>query len=83
MVTLDGRPQPGFCLLHKAVLPFLSGAIERREFKLLTALQTAGRALGGGLAANEAPKAVHPRWFANLNTPEDLAEAEDHPDDLM
>lgn len=85
IVTVDGRPQPGFCLLHKAVQPFLSEAIERREFKLLTALQTAGRVLAGGqgLAAGEAPKVNHPRWFANLNTPEDLAEAENHADELL
>jgi molybdopterin-guanine dinucleotide biosynthesis protein A len=85
MVTVDGRPQPGFCLLHSAVLPFLSEAIQRGEFKLLTALQAAGRGLAGGqgLAANEATKGAPPRWFANLNTPEDVAEAEKQADELM
>jgi molybdopterin-guanine dinucleotide biosynthesis protein A len=45
MFTVDGRPQPGFCLLHKDLLPFLSKAIERGEFKLMTVFQEAGREL--------------------------------------
>jgi len=84
MVTIDGRPQPGFCLLRKAVLPFLSEAIKRGEFKLLTTLQTAGRTLAErpGLAVEDVPNGTNPRWFANLNTPQDLAAAETRTDEL-
>jgi molybdopterin-guanine dinucleotide biosynthesis protein A len=45
MFDVDGRPQPGFCLLHKDVLPFLSAAIERGDYKLQPVLEAAGRAL--------------------------------------
>ena len=79
MVTVDGRLQPGFCLLHREVLPFLTAAIELGDFKLMTVLQAAGRALAGerGLAARDAQDGQR-RWFSNLNTPEDFADAEIH-----
>ena len=43
MFTAEGRPQPGFCLLHKEVLPFLSKAINRDNFKLMRVFEEAGR----------------------------------------
>jgi molybdenum cofactor guanylyltransferase len=46
MFSSDGRPQPGFCLIHKEVGPFLSEAIERREFKLMKVFEAAGMELG-------------------------------------
>jgi molybdopterin-guanine dinucleotide biosynthesis protein A len=39
------RPQPGLCLLHKDVAPFLTAAIEHGEYKLIPVLQGAGQAL--------------------------------------
>jgi molybdopterin-guanine dinucleotide biosynthesis protein A len=45
MLRVDGRPQPGFCLLHKDVAPFLTAAIERSEYKLMPVLEAAGREL--------------------------------------
>jgi molybdenum cofactor guanylyltransferase len=45
MFTVDGRPQPGFCLLHKDVAPFLSAALELGEFKLLPVFEAAGKEL--------------------------------------
>jgi len=45
MFTVDGRPQSGFCLLHKDVAPFLSAALELAEFKLLPVFEAAGREL--------------------------------------
>lgn len=45
MFTVDGRPQAGFCLLHKDVAPFLSEALELAEFKLLPVFEAAGRDL--------------------------------------
>jgi molybdopterin-guanine dinucleotide biosynthesis protein A len=45
MFHVDGFPQPGFCLLHRNVAPFLSAAIERGEYKLMPVLEAAGREL--------------------------------------
>lgn len=41
MFTAGGRPQPGFCLLHKDVLPFLSNAINQGNFKLMRVFEAA------------------------------------------
>jgi molybdopterin-guanine dinucleotide biosynthesis protein A len=111
MFTVDRRPQPGFCLLHRDVKPFLSDAIERGEFKLMPAFEEAGRELalrqgllpGVGLwkvpmtgfratrgrgqkedwcYTTEAQQSAQQLWFANLNTPEEFAEAERHIDAL-
>jgi len=111
MFTVDERPQPGFCLLHRDVKPFLSAALERGEFKLLPAFEEAGRelALRQGLLPDaglwkvpmtgfhatrgkgqkedwcyttEAQQEAKHLWFANLNTPEEFAEAERHVDAL-
>ena len=43
--TADGRLQPGFCLLHKDVAPFLLDAIRHEEFRLVQVFETAGREL--------------------------------------
>ena len=45
MFTAEGRPQPGFCLLHKDVLPFLSEAINHGNLKLMRVFEEAGREL--------------------------------------
>jgi len=111
MFTVDGRPQPGFCLLHKDVAPFLSEALELAEFKLLPVFEAAGRELSlrqellpearlwnvpmtdfHGTRGNspgedwctttDAQDAAKHLWFANLNTPEEFSEAEQHLDAL-
>jgi molybdenum cofactor guanylyltransferase len=55
MFSVDGRPQPGFCLLHKDVKPFLTKALENGEFKLMPLFQKAGTelALRQGLLPEE------------------------------
>ncbi len=45
MFTVDGQPQPGFCLLHKDVVPFLSESLARAQFKLLPAFEAASKEL--------------------------------------
>ena len=100
--TADDRAQPGLCLLHKDVLPFLSEAILGGDYKLMRALESAAAelALLRGCAPEEvlwsrgaevaesiqsltaAQHAARPLWFANLNSPEDLAGAELHGDAL-
>ena len=111
MFMVGGRPQPGFCMLHRDVQPYFTEALERGEYKLMPTLMAAGRELakrdgfppraglwkpsmtgfratrGRGLgerwlATTAAQQAAMHLWFANLNTPEDFAEAERHVDAL-
>jgi molybdopterin-guanine dinucleotide biosynthesis protein A len=112
MFEHDERPQPGLCLLHKDVAPFLTEAIEHGEYKLIPVLKGAGRALaeregflpGSGFFClplveygedergwsraedwcftTGAQRAALSLWFANLNTPEEFAEAGRHLDAL-
>jgi molybdenum cofactor guanylyltransferase len=83
LMEAAGRVQPGICLLHTSVLPFVAAAIARGEFKLHAALQTAGQTLGIGTACASdlgqmggLQPADEADWFANLNSPEDFAWAE-------
>jgi molybdenum cofactor guanylyltransferase len=41
--TADGRPQPGVCLIHRAVAPLIARAIEREEFALISVFEAVGR----------------------------------------
>lgn len=112
MFEYDGRPQPGLCVLHRDVAPFLTDALERGDYKLTPVLKAAGQALaerdgflpesgffclplvefgGSTLGAvkgpewmylTEAQQQAFPLWFANLNTPEEFAEAGRHSDAL-
>jgi molybdopterin-guanine dinucleotide biosynthesis protein A len=115
MFTVDGVPQPLFCVLHREVTLFVHDAMQRGEYKVFPALEAAGRelaarqdlALGEVLfnlpwdanaqfsgyhprpakmeawwAVTEAQQAAKHLWFANLNTPEEFAEAEKHLDAL-
>ena len=43
LFTVDGRPQPALCLLHKDVSPFVSAAVTRHEFKLFPMLVVAAK----------------------------------------
>jgi molybdopterin-guanine dinucleotide biosynthesis protein A len=89
------RPQPGFCLLHRNVGPYLSAAIARGDYKLMRVFEEAASGLGSAVwkmdeAAialtsddiTQAQRAARRLWFANLNTPEEFAEAESHADVL-
>ena len=113
MLTVDGRPQPALCLLHKDVLPCVKQAMERGGFKLFRVFEEAERELSarqGGRTGvffnlpwseeqdlplmpeeyeNEpwgrlttAQDAARRLWFANLNTPEEFAEAQGFVDAL-
>jgi molybdopterin-guanine dinucleotide biosynthesis protein A len=55
MFTANGGPQPGFCLMHKDVLPYLSLAIRRGEFKVMQVFEEVGRELPSGLWNTPAP----------------------------
>ena len=45
MLTVDERPQPALCLLHKDVLPFVKQAMEQGGFKLFRVFEEAEREL--------------------------------------
>ena len=45
LFTVDGLPQPTFCMLHKEVMPYVQHAMERGEFKVFPVLEEAGREL--------------------------------------
>lgn len=55
LFTVDGRPQPALCLVHKDVAPFVSQAVMRGEFKLFPVLMEAAKQLAGrgGVDLNE------------------------------
>ena len=112
MFTVEGVPQPTLAMVHKDVIPFITGAVERGEYKLYPVLERAGKELGmkqdlllgmvfrnmpwndqgtfwstpnefgprqeAWLATTDAQQAAKHLWFANLNTPEEFAEAERH-----
>jgi molybdenum cofactor guanylyltransferase len=84
LFTIDGVPQPTVLLIHREAAPYISEAIQCGDYKLFPVLEAAGRdlATGSGFSRglvfrNGAPGAGFLSfWFANLNTPEDFAEAE-------
>ncbi len=116
MFTVDGVPQPTLAMIHKDVTPFVTSALERREYKLYPVLEQAGRELAARqgvllgrafcnapwsdqgtfwvtentsgprqeawTATTDAQQTAKHLWFANLNTPEEFAEAERHVDAL-
>jgi molybdopterin-guanine dinucleotide biosynthesis protein A len=82
--STQGRAHPALCLLHKQVAPYIAEAVERGEFKLMPAFQTAAKSLAAKGeatpdevlrvdAVGDEPGRV---WWMNLNTPADFAEAE-------
>ncbi|HZY61518.1 MAG TPA: molybdenum cofactor guanylyltransferase [Edaphobacter sp.] len=45
LFTVDGKPQPALCLLHREIAPFLTAAIGRSEVKLYPVLHGAAQEL--------------------------------------
>lgn len=109
MLAVDGAPQPALLIIHREITSYLTGSLERGEFKLLPALRSACDEIAAkryvkservfvemqwdDLSAPtviddgdtwRTPTAVQlknsARWFANLNTPQEFAEAERHVD---
>jgi molybdenum cofactor guanylyltransferase len=112
--TVDGVPQPALLMAHIDVLPFISNAIERGDYKLFPVLLNAAMHLAdhlglplssafrnfpwlphntfGGMQGHhdgedwwtvtDTQQHAKSLWFANLNTPEDFAMAEQHTDAL-
>jgi molybdopterin-guanine dinucleotide biosynthesis protein A len=114
MFTVEGVPQPLFCMLHREVTLFVHDAMQRGDYKVFPVLEAAGKELAarqgvpldvaffnlpwnersefpgsrstgkmeGWWKVTEAQQAAKHLWFANLNTPEEFAEAEKHLDAL-
>ena len=106
MLTVDGRPQPALCLLHKDVLPAVKTAVDRGVFKLFRVFEETERELletkrdrsevffnlswsvnqnfsvtaegnDPWFSLTKKQEAARRLWFANLNTPEEFAEAQE------
>jgi len=45
MFTVDGRPQPAVCLLHKQIAPSIAAAVALGELKLLAVLEASAEVL--------------------------------------
>jgi molybdopterin-guanine dinucleotide biosynthesis protein A len=71
LFAVGGRVQPLPAMVRREVGEFLSGAMERGEYKLLPALEGAARALGGEVRVRDAGEQAG--CFANVNTPEEFA----------
>jgi molybdopterin-guanine dinucleotide biosynthesis protein A len=77
----EGQPQPSFCLLRKECLEAWSGLLSKGERRVARLLREAR--VGAGPAEAER-FAIHAEpvsremefWFSNVNTPQELAEAE-------
>lgn len=82
MFTVAGHPQPAVCLLHREIAPSIAAAVSLSELKLQPVLEAAAHVLAlqhdqsleQVLRYHNIPTDTH--WFANLNTPQDFAEAE-------
>ena len=67
---------PALCLLHRDVLPVFRAVIEGDERRLTRMLEGFGRGLWVAEATEFAPEGAEVEtWFANVNTPEDMARA--------
>lgn len=71
-----GRVQPAFCLLPKAAYDLWRVGLDEGERRLEVLLRRAGALERSAEAARGATTAQVRRWFANVNTPQDLAHAE-------
>jgi molybdenum cofactor guanylyltransferase len=49
VMTVDGRPQPALCLLHRDVEPYVKQAMEQGGYKLFRVFEEAEQGLTGGL----------------------------------
>lgn len=84
-LTLEEQPQPAFCLLRRECLEGWSAALEGGERRLLLLLQRM-RVEGSGAVSPfrverlivrvDRERTLGRWWFCNVNTPEELAQAE-------
>jgi molybdopterin-guanine dinucleotide biosynthesis protein A len=82
LFELGGRTQAMPLLIHRDACGYLSRAMERGEYTLLAALEGAATESGADPDISVLSAGEREGWFANLNTPEELAAAEAHVDAL-
>jgi molybdopterin-guanine dinucleotide biosynthesis protein A len=84
-LTANGQAQPSICMWHPECLDTVIGSLSRGERRLKNLLHGVDYDLGtGSLVVKDAADYAPPgataedvrRWFLNLNTPEEFAEAE-------
>jgi len=66
LFTVDGRPQPALCLVHKEVASFVNAAVMRREFKLFPVLVGAASQLAGGFGVELNETLLNFPWSGDL-----------------
>ena len=66
---INGRPQPLCAVYHRDLLPSITGALMRGEYKVMAAVGPADL-FDAEILPNLSPMPVY-RWFHNCNTPED------------
>ena len=75
--SLAGRPQPLPLLLRRSLQPNVQRCLQRGDRKLLQSLQALTDEVGGSVLTFPLPDTPEARQaFINLNTPEDMEEAE-------
>jgi len=81
---LAGRPQPLCAAYHRDLLPGLVQAVAEGKFKVMLALESAVQAIQDarlpdsreGIDRWDIPLQEQANWFLNLNTPEELEQAQ-------
>ncbi len=69
MLRVDGRVEPLCAGYHRRALPAVQAALRAERFKVITAVEAAGPIEYFDIEGKNAG------WFANVNTPEELAAA--------
>ena len=59
MLTAEGVPQPTFLMIHRDMAPFIVKAVAAGNFKLISVLEAAGRAMDGVLDFEARELSIH------------------------
>jgi molybdopterin-guanine dinucleotide biosynthesis protein A len=87
LFTVEGRPQPALCLVHREIAPFVSAAIERGEFKLFPVFVEAAKELAARRGVELDETLLNFPWDGDLSvsdrglkgwTPTEVQERERH-----
>lgn len=79
---LTDREHPAFCMMGTELQPAITALLDQRERKLIRIFHLACAGFNWGVdlkemyGENQPPEDLVKRWFSNINTPQDFAEAE-------